>query len=236
MAALTELDDQIGRLVDGFAAAGMSEVLWLAAGEYAITPVTGVVFPNRILRESGFLAIREDDGAEFLVAGDCRAFAMADHQLAHVFVREADDVDAVASALRHSAGIERVLVGDERSQVGLNHPRSGEIVLLSDPDKWFAYYWWQEAAQAPPFARTVDIHRKPGYDPVEMFLDLPAKTTPLDATLVRGSHGYPAKSGERQSVLLCSDSAVIPGGISSLRDIDVAGLVFRNFGLDVSRA
>jgi predicted AlkP superfamily pyrophosphatase or phosphodiesterase len=234
IAALGELDAEIGRLADGFAAAGMSETLWLAAGEYAITAVDSVVYPNRLLRDAGFLSLVENaDGTETLVPAESRAFAMVDHQLAHVFVNDAPDVEAVAKLFRSAAGVERVLVGDERSQVGLNHPRSGEIVLLSDPTAWFAYYWWLDDAKAPPFARTVDIHHKPGYDPVEMFIDMPTKSTPLDATLVKGSHGYPADDATRQTVLLCSDATVLPAATKQLRDVEVAGLVYRNFGVKV---
>jgi predicted AlkP superfamily pyrophosphatase or phosphodiesterase len=231
-AAVGELDAEIGRLADGFAEAGMDDVLWLTAGEYVITPVESVVYPNRLLRDAGLLSpvVNEEDGTETLVPAESRAFAMADHQLAHVFVRDAADVDAAANVFRSAPGVERVLIGDERSQVGLNHPRSGEIVLISDPHAWFAYYWWLDDAQAPPFARTVDIHRKPGYDPVEMFIDLPTKSTPLDAWLVQGSHGYPADHASRQTVLLCSDSTLFPAGSKQLRDVDVAGLVLRNFG------
>jgi len=231
LAALPELDAEIGRLIDGFAAAGMTDVLWLAAGEYVITPVNGVVFPNRLLRDAGLLAIQEDDGSELLIPGDSRAFTMVSHQLAHVFVADPADIEAAARALRGADGIERVLVGDERAEVGLDHPRSGEIVLIAEPDKWFAYYFWDDDDKAPPFARTIDIHRKPGFDPVEVFVDMPSKTTPLDASLVKGSHGYPADDASRQTVLVCSDAAALPGDGASLRDTDVAGIVFRNFGV-----
>jgi predicted AlkP superfamily pyrophosphatase or phosphodiesterase len=232
-AAVGELDAEIGRLADGFAEAGLSDTLWLAAGEYAIAAVDSVVYPNRLLREAGFLALAVDgkDGSETLVPAESRAFAMADHQLAHVFVKDAADVAAVASVFRSVPGVERVLTADARSQVGLNHPRSGEIVLISEPNAWFAYYWWLDDAHAPPFARTVDIHRKPGYDPVEMFIDMAAKSTPLDATLVKGSHGFPADDASRRTVLLCSETASLPAGTTQLRDVDVAGVVYRNFGL-----
>ena len=184
LASLGELDAEIGRLADGFAEAGMSDTLWLVVGEYAINAVDSVVYPNRMLREAGLLSLAdsETDGSETLVPKESGAFAMVDHQLAHVFVKNENDVETAANVFRSVPGIERVLVGDERSQVGLNHPRSGEIVLISDPNAWFAYFWWLDDAKAPPFARTVDIHRKPGYDPVEMFIDMPTMSTPLDAT------------------------------------------------------
>ncbi|MGH7202266.1 MAG: alkaline phosphatase family protein, partial [Planctomycetaceae bacterium] len=198
--------------------------------EYVITPVERVGHPNRILRHAGWIKIHEADGREHLVPAECDAWALVDHQFAHVFVKEPANVERVADLFRADATIARVLTGDERSDVGLNHPRSGEIVLIAQPDAWFAYYWWLEDDKAPAFARTVDIHRKPGYDPVEMFLDLPTRSTPLDATLVRGSHGHPADSPVRQGVLVSSESAALPAA-EILKDTDVAAVVLRNFGL-----
>jgi predicted AlkP superfamily pyrophosphatase or phosphodiesterase len=229
VAALGELDAAIGRLIDGYAEAGLTDTLWLAASEYVITPVDGAGFPNRVLREAGMLALREDEGLEYLVPGECRAWALVDHQFAHVFVRDEADVDTVADLFRNDANVSRVLVGGERQQVGLDHSRAGDIVLISQPDKWFAYYWWLDDAKAPAFARKVDIHNKPGYDPVEMFIDMPAKTTPLDTSLVKGSHGYPADSPERTGILISSDSAALPA--KPIQDVEVAELVLRNFGV-----
>ncbi len=228
MQALGELDGAIGRLIDGCAAAGMSDVLWLAAGEYAIHPVSRVGYPNRILRNAGLLGLKVEGGLEHLVPAESRAWALVDHQLAHVFVRDAADVKTVADLFRRDPTVDEVLVGPQRAKYGLDQPRSGEIVLIAPPDAWFAYYWWLDDACAPKFARTVDIHRKPGYDPVELFLDMPTKSIPLDATLVRGSHGHPAALPEKQTVLVTSDAEAVPK--STLHDTDVAGIVLRNFG------
>ncbi|GAB4138618.1 MAG: alkaline phosphatase family protein [Planctomycetaceae bacterium] len=229
--ALSELDGAIGRLVDGFRDAGMQDTLWLAAGEYAITPAEGVSYPNRILREAGWLELREENGQEHLIPGESRAFALADHQLAHIYVRNAADIEQVAQAFHGNPDIAHVLVGEDRGKFGINHPRSGEIVLISQPEKWFAYYWWQDDDKAPDFARTVDIHRKPGYDPVEMYLDRETMSTPLDATLVKGTHGYPAETPERYTVLLSSNANVFTKETETIRDVDVAGIVLRNFGV-----
>lgn len=227
-AALGELDAAIGRLIDGYTAAGMEDILWLAASEYVITGVSDVAYPNRVLREAGWLHLAEEEGAERLVPAESRAWALVDHQLAHVFVNDAGDVERVAALFREEPLVEQVLVGKQRSTVGLDHPRAGEIVLISRPDAWFAYYWWTDDAKAPAFARTVDIHRKPGYDPVEMFIDMPSRQTPLDATLVKGSHGYPATDDSRRGILLSSDASVLPQG--EIKDTDVAGIVLSNFG------
>jgi predicted AlkP superfamily pyrophosphatase or phosphodiesterase len=230
--ALGDLDAAIGRLADGYAAAGYDDCLWLAASEYVITPVSGAGFPNRRLREAGMLSLNDDgQGRELLDVTGSRAWALVDHQFAHVYVREAADVARVADLFRRDESVAEVLVGEERARYSLNHERSGEVVLIAKPDRWFAYYWWLDDAKAPVFARTVDIHRKPGYDPVEMFIDMPSKSTPLDASLIRGSHGYPADSDERRGVLVCSDAAALPKGSAGLRDVDVAGIVLRNFGV-----
>jgi len=236
MAALGELDAAIGRLIDGYADAGLDDVLWLVASEYVISEVSEVVYPNRILREAGMLSLQEnEDGGEVLVPRESAAWALVDHQFAHVFVQETATIPRVADLFREHELVEQVLVGKERSTVGLDHPRSGEIVLIARPEAWLAYYWWMDDAQAPGFARTVDIHRKPGYDPVEMFIDMPSRRTPLDATLVKGSHGYPATDKSRRGVLLTSDASCVGDiGESGLRDTDVAGLVLGNFGIEVT--
>lgn len=235
--ALAELDEVIGRLSDGLQEAGLNDILWLAAGEYVITPVDGAVFPNRLLREAGYLQwSTAEDGTELLQPGKSRAWALVDHQCAHVFVREESDVDAVAALFRDNEDIAEVLTGAERSRFGIHHPRSGEVVLIARPEKWFAYYWWLDDACAPAFARTVDIHRKPGYDPVELFIDMETKSTPLDAGLVRGSHGCPADSSQRQTVLLCSDTSVLSPGTAKLQQTDIAPLVLRNFGIEFPSA
>ncbi len=230
--ALAELDEVIGRLTAGFSEAYHGNLLWLVAGEYAITPVDHVAYPNRVLREAGLLAVREEDDGELLDLEKSLAWALTDHQLAHVFVANADQQLArrVAELFRRQPGIADVLTGDEHDRYHLNHPRSGEVVLISTPNSWQAYYWWLSDDRAPTFARTVDIHRKPGYDPVELHFDPATKTIPLDATLNRGSHGAPAVDRSQRSVILTSEPALLPA--SSVADTDVFGIVLRQFGID----
>ena len=230
MRAVGELDRAIGVLIDGFRDAGMEDILWLVASSSTGTRVSQVIYANRILRGAGYLTLRNEHGHEHLVPGESAAWALADHQLSHVFVAKPEDVEPVAQLFRNQPGIAEVLIGDERSKRGMDHPRCGEIVLISQPEAWFAYYWWEDDACAPEFARTVDIHRKPGYDPVELFLDTATMSTPLDATLVKGSHGVPAEKPEQLGVLLSSDSEAMPMGEELIRDTDVAGIVLRNFG------
>lgn len=230
-AALGELDAAIGRLVDGYAAAGIEDVLWLAASEYAILDVDSVGFPNRVLREAGLLTLSTDaEGREQLDVAASRAWALVDHQFAHVFVRDPADVPRVAALFEKDASVEQVLTGVAQEVFHVKHDRSAEIVLVARSNAWFAYYWWLDDAKAPPYARTVDIHRKPGYDPVELFIEMPARAIPLNASLVKGSHGHPSSASE--AILLASDaSAILPDQQRGLRDVDVAGIVLANFGM-----
>ena len=229
--AVGDLDRVLGRIAAEFRAAYDAEPLWLVAGEYAIVPVRHVTYPNRVLREAGLLAVREADDGEHLDLDQSRAFALVDHQLSHVFVRDAEaaTIERVAGLFRGQPGIAEVLTGDQRGRYHLDHPRSGEVILVSTPESWQAYYWWLSDDRAPKFARTVDIHRKPGYDPVELFFDLQTKSIPLDAALVKGSHGAPALDRSQRTVMLSSEPGLLPG--TSMSDTDVFGAVLRHFGI-----
>ena len=229
-AALAELDDVIGRLADGFAEAYDSDdLLWLAASEYVIAPVDHVSYPNRVLREAGLLQVREEADGEHLDVAASAAWALVDHQYSHVFVRDADPETTrrVADLFRRAEGIAEVLVGPERARYAMDHERSGEVILISAPSSWQAYYWWLDDTRAPAFARTVDIHRKPGYDPVELHFDPATRGIPLDAALIRGSHGAPVTDAERRGVLLASGTGVLMA--DALADTDIASIVLRRF-------
>lgn len=179
--------------------------------EYGITPVARPVHINRALRQAGWLRVRDELGREQLDAGASLAFAVADHQIAHVYVARPELVDDVAACLRALPGVETVLDAQGKRAAGLDHPRSGELVAIARADSWFTYYHFLDDDRAPDYARTVDIHRKPGYDPVELLLD-PRLAAPklriairlaqkalgmrylmdvigLDAGVVKGSHG-----------------------------------------------
>lgn len=230
--ALIDLDRALSEFVARIGAAkGGDNVAYLVAGEYAMTPVCTVVYPNRVLREAGLLKVRAGDDGEQLDLAGSEAFAMVDHQLAHVFVRGSDraTVRRVAELFRGTAGVAGVYAGDERSTVGLNHPRSGEVILVSSEDAWFAYYWWFDDRLAPPFARTVDIHRKPGYDPVELFFDPSTKGIPLSASLVKGSHGVPATADRHRTALICSSCPPNFNAHHGVRDTGVKELVLQMF-------
>ncbi len=227
--AVQDLDTVIGTLADGMQEAYGQQPLWLAAGEYAITPVRQVVYPNRLLREAGLLVVREEDGAEHIDFEASQAWALVDHQFAHVFVADGDEQTTLRAAdvLRGDEAVEEVLVGDERTRYAMDHPRSGEAILICRPDAWAAYYWWLDDARAPAFARQVDIHRKPGYDPVELHFDPVAKGIPLDATLVKGSHGAPVRDRSQQTVVLASEPLKLPSGPCA--DTHLFDTVLRHF-------
>jgi len=232
MSALAELDQSIGRLVSGVHEAYQGDnTLWLIASEYVITPVDHVTYPNRVLRAAGLLQTQSAESGELLDFAASLAWALVDHQFSHVFVRDADpsNIDRVAGLFRNAEGFDEVLVGSDREKYHMHHERAGEVILISTPNSWQAYYWWSQDDQAPDFARTVDIHRKPGYDPVELHFDRETKSIPLDATLVKGSHGAPALSPSQRGVLLSSQRGVFVERPTP--DTDVADLVLRQFGI-----
>jgi hypothetical protein len=230
-AAVAEFDELLGRLAAGLSEAYAEDLLWIVAGEYAITPVDHVTYPNRVLREAGLLTVRGEADGEHLDLERSRAFALVDHQFSHVFVADADEALArqTAELFRGRPGIAEVLVGTERGRYRLEHPRSGDVILISAPQSWQAYYWWLSEDLAPAFARTVDIHRKPGYDPVELFFDPATKSIPLNAALVKGSHGAPATDSRQRTVLLASDPTMLAG--PHVTDADVFHIVLRHYGL-----
>ena len=205
---LHAIDDIVGGLIDFFRARGVQVVL---LSEYGITNVSQPIHLNRIFREQGWLTVKEELGLELLDCGASKVFAVADHQVAHVYLNEPSIENRVRELLENRDGVEAVLGKSEKAAAGIDHPRAGDLIAVTEEHAWFTYYYWLEDARAPDFARTVDIHRKPGYDPAELFLDpkirLPQlkiawrllqkklgfrmlmDVIPLDATLVKGSHG-----------------------------------------------
>ena len=220
-----ELDTACAPVLD--AAQKVGAAVWVVS-EYGHCKVSRAVLINRVLREAGYVSVRPGPFGEVLDLFNSRAFAVCDHQVAHVYVPDPADRGPVSRLLEAVAGVASV-VPREESAHGLNHERSGELIALSTPDAWFAYPFWLDDRQAPDYARTVDIHRKPGYDPCELFFDpklwwptgrmirrliqkkLGFRTLfdviPLDASLVKGSHGL--RSGDDQDrPLLIADGPV----------------------------
>ncbi len=226
---LREIDAIVGELIAYYEKAGAAVVL---LSEYGITDVDHPVHLNRLLRDAGYLALRREQSWELLDAGASRAFAVADHQIAHIYLNDQSILPAVRTLLEGTEGVEQVLDKKEQARFGLNHPRSGDLVAVAGPSSWFTYYYWQDDRQAPDFARTVDIHRKPGYDPVEMFFNpaysfpmlragwkvlkkkmgfrSPMNLIPLDATLVKGSHGRIDGSTDNWPVLISRNTSLLP--------------------------
>lgn len=229
--ALSELDVVLADFLKRYhALPGADETAWVLVGEYALTAVDGVVHPNRVLREAGLLSIRKEQGCEYLDVDGSDAFAMVDHQFAHVYVNRGDP-EAVADLFRRDDDVADIVVGRERAAIGMDYPRCAPVILISRPDRWFSYYFWMDDRAAPPFARTVDIHRKAGYDPVELFVDRFTKEIPLDASLVKGSHGAPALQPEQHTLLLTTHPDLLEGLPTPTRDTDVYGLLCRAFNL-----
>ena len=229
--AVGEIDDVCADLIEYFESSG-AQVIVLS--EYGIRAVSQPVHVNRVLRGAGHVTVRHELGRESLDPGASAAFAVADHQVAHVYVNDARQLHDVRRLLESTPGIEQVLDAAREHQLEIDHRRSGDLIAIACPDAWFTYYFWLEEDEAPDYARTVDIHRKPGYDPVELFLDpairVPALTVgwklakrkaglrslldviPLDAALVKGSHGRrPAIEEADTPVFISSRRDLVPG-------------------------
>jgi predicted AlkP superfamily pyrophosphatase or phosphodiesterase len=198
----------------------------IVLSEYGITNVDTPIHLNRLFREQGWISVKDECGLERLDCGACRAFAVADHQVAHIYLNDASLASSVRSLVESVTGVAAVLDAPRMATSGLDHPRAGDFVAVAAPNAWFTYYYWLDDRRAPDFARTVDIHRKPGYDPVELFLD-PAiplvklkllwrllqkrlgfrtlfDVIPLDASLVRGSHGAPPRDPSDGPLIIVS--------------------------------
>ena len=242
-----ELDEACLPLLD--AARRVGARVWVVS-EYGHCDVGRVVEPNRILRRANLLGVRPGPFGEVFDPFTSRAFAVCDHQLAHIYVADESDREQVRDLIASASGVARVLAGEERAEIGLDHPRSGELIALADRDAWFAYPFWLDDRVAPDYARTVDIHRKPGYDPCELFFDpqlvwpkgramlrllqkkLGFRTlfdvVPLDPGLVGGSHGLAAAEEIDRPILLGDGpapeaSATIP--MTAVRDRVLAALL-----------
>ncbi|WP_110689993.1 alkaline phosphatase family protein [Salinicola endophyticus] len=230
----------------------------IVVSEYGITPVKEAVHINRALRQAGYLAVRREGEQEQLDPGASRAFAVADHQVAHVYVRDPQDLPQVRALLEGLEGVDAVWGDSEKRREGLDHPNAGELVVISQPDRWFSYYFWLDEARAPDYARTVDIHRKPGYDPVELFFD-PALRAPklaagwrvfkrklgmrqlLDVisstqtTLVKGSHGRVTDDPGMGPLVISSEAELLPAGAVKASEFK-ALMLAHVFGADASLA
>jgi predicted AlkP superfamily pyrophosphatase or phosphodiesterase len=248
--AARELDDTIAPLLDEADALGYTV---LALSEYGIERANRPVDINRLLRREGLLEVYVQDGKEQLDPWTSRAFALSDHQVAHVYVPDESDIPRVAQMLAALDGVDEVLDREAQARYGLDHERAGELVVVAEPGAWFTYYFWLDDDKAPEYARGVDIHRKPGYDPAELFFD-PAdrlakakaglnlvkkkaglryamSTVPLDPSCVRGTHGRLPDSTRDAPMLLSSDASLLADSTSSVAATGVRDIVLAALGV-----
>lgn len=242
---LEEIDALVGELLDYFQA---RDCRVMVLSEYGIQNVSRHLHPNRILRDAGMLSLKVDLGREYLDFHSCRAFALADHQHAHIYIQNTDDIETVRGLFEGVPGVHRVLDKSQQADYGLDHERSGELVLLAEPDTWFTYYYWQDEARQPEFAHMVEIHRKPGYDPCELFVDPKLRFPKLkvakilarkklgfrytmdviavEPELVKGSHGVSDGSPESTPILMSTEPDFLPKG--KVPATDICGLMLKH--------
>ncbi|HTD67741.1 MAG TPA: alkaline phosphatase family protein [Candidatus Limnocylindria bacterium] len=231
---LRDIDGIVGNLIECFEERDVQVIL---LSEYGITPVNHAIHLNRLFREENWIVVREELGRELLDCGASKVFAVADHQVAHIYIRDQSLTAAVRKLVAKTSGIATVLGEKEKREAGIDHSRAGDLIAVAEETAWFTYYYWLDDAVAPDFARTVDIHRKPGYDPVDLFLDPAIKNPkvkiawrllqkklgfrmlmdliPLDASLVKGSHGCRPRARKDWPVLIAAPD-LVPAEMGSM--------------------
>jgi len=235
---LRAIDSIVGDLITFFRARSINVVV---LSEYGITPVNKPIHLNRVFRRRGWITVKDELGLETLDCGGSRAFAVADHQVAHIYLNDRGIENQVRTAIEAEPGVSHVYNRKEQKFIGLDHERSGDLVVFAKEDAWFTYYYWLDDALAPDFARCVDIHRKPGYDPVELFLDPNLKlpklkiawrllqkkfgfrmlmdVIPLDASLVKGSHGAASIDSNYHPVIISEQRDLLTTGTVAPTDV-----------------
>ncbi|MEW6604516.1 MAG: nucleotide pyrophosphatase/phosphodiesterase family protein [Thermoproteota archaeon] len=219
---IKKADEIVGRLADKVSKMGIrDQTQFIIVSEYGFNNVQAATPLNLVLRDAGLLSVRMIHGKEYLDFEYSKAFAMVDHQVAHVFVKDGFESHA-RKVLEAAAGVDIVLDVEGKKKLGIDHGRSGELVAVAKQDSWFSYYWWHDESVAPDFARRVDIHRKPGYDPVELFFDPKTKSIPLDTRLVKGSHGRPPDTATSEGLAFYGSSkkhGIAKSGVAKCTDI-----------------
>jgi predicted AlkP superfamily pyrophosphatase or phosphodiesterase len=246
---LQAIDSIVGDLIDSFGKRGVQVVL---LSEYGITNVDMPVHLNRIFRQKGWLTVKDELGSEILDAGASKVFAVADHQVAHIYLNDRSLKKPVREVLEKTSGVEKVLGEAEKAATGIAHERAGDLIAVAAENAWFTYYYWDDDARAPDFARTVDIHRKPGYDPVELFLDpkiaqpklkiawrllqkklgfrMLMDVIPLDAMLVKGSHGRRPADTQHWPVIIAEKPGIL--NTRQLESTEVFQILLRHLGVE----
>jgi predicted AlkP superfamily pyrophosphatase or phosphodiesterase len=168
------------------------ETDFIIFSEYGFYDVTDAIPINKILRDKGLLQLRTISEKEYIDFEYSQAFAMVDHQVAHIFLKDSSVLEEVKRLLEQIPGIDMVCGQEYKKKLKIDHQKSGDLIAISKPDKWFSYYWWYDEKMAPSFTKTVDIHRKPGYDPLDLFIDMGKRAISTDTKLIKGSHGRPS--------------------------------------------
>lgn len=232
---LREIDALVEELVTFYEKKNAKIIL---LSEYGIAPVSNPIHLNRLFRQHDLLGIRIERGLELLDPGASKAFIVADHQIAHVYINDPSVTDTVKALLKTVPGVELMLDRNDQAKYKIDHERAGDLVLMADEKSWFTYYFWLDDAVAPDYARVVDIHKKPGYDPVEMFMTSKVRAgykllrkkagfryvmdvIPLDATLIKGSHGRVNVADEYKPVLITEENVV------KVSPIDIYNIIWR---------
>lgn len=248
-----KLDQIVGDLIEFLQARDVCPVI---LSEYGITEVDHPVHLNRVFRKQGWLSIKDELGLEILDCGASPVFAVADHQVAHIYCQRRELLNQVRSVLESTEGVEKVLDQKEQSELGLLHDRSGDFLVISKPRAWFTYYYWLDDRLAPDFARCVDIHRKPGYDPVELFINpdiafpklkiisklirkklgfrMLMDVIPLKAELVKGSHGRTPEDENFHPVLIYPGKDE-PENKAPIESTQISDFVLRRTGLEIEK-
>ncbi len=243
---IQDIDAVVGNIINAYK---QHNAEFLIVSEYGITEVNHTVHINKILREKGYINVRRTANFENLDCGASKAFAVADHQCAHVYVNDKTCLEDVKELLKSTQGLEQVLNKDEQKSLGIDHERSGDLVAISDENSWFSYYYWLDDNKAPDFARTVDIHRKPGYDPLEMFIDPNLKlpilqvvyrllkkklgfrylmdVIPLDTSLIKGSHGRLTDDPQKGPILIAPQHKLADN--APLKQTDIFNYIKKHF-------
>ena len=208
---IIKADEYVGQIINHCKESNLlDETKFIIFSEYGFNNVNNSVSLNKILREHDLLKTREINEKEYLDLENSDAFAMVDHQIAHVYVKD-KALHKTKKILEETNGVEKVLTKEDQGQYHIDNQRSGELIAIANTDTWFNYYWWFNDEKAPSFTREVDIHRKPGFDPVELFIDMKSRSIPLNPKLVKGSHGRPPNpdTGEGLSLYLSNTKSDI---------------------------
>jgi len=240
---LRAIDTIVGDLIRFFKQRSVQVIL---LSEYGINNSDKPIFLNRVFRQKGWIRIKDELGREYLDCGASKAFALSDHQIAHIYINDKSIISEVKNCIENQEGILRVLDDKLKSDYGIDHPRTGDLIVIPKSDYWFSYYYWFDDKKAPDFAPTVDIHRKPGYDPVELFLQqsplinlkilfriLQSKlgfrtlldVSSMDANLIKGSHGAPPTDKNHYPVVLTEKPGLI--GKTTVDSTDIYQIIKR---------